>query len=203
MAKRDYYEVLGLSKQAQPDDIKKAFDPFYTSTTLSGPTDVNVLHDLKTTLDETGVYEWYEVDDFNERYFRGEDAQNLSPIIDTAADRFNNELELEDKEKADFKIKAKQFVKVYGQMASIIDFENVRWEMLFWFLKFLIPSLLVRARTNDDMDELLESVDLSTYGIERRKLNASIGLDDSDTQVDPQNPNPRGAHDEEGEDPLD
>jgi type I restriction enzyme, R subunit len=29
------------------DDIKKSFDPFYTSTTLSKATDVNVLHELK------------------------------------------------------------------------------------------------------------------------------------------------------------
>jgi type I restriction enzyme R subunit len=41
---------------------------------------------------------------------------------------------------------------------------------------------------------LLESVDLSTYGLERVKLNQSIALDDNETEVEPQNPNPRGAH---------
>ena len=39
------------------DDIKSAFDPFYTATSLSEATDVNVLHDLKGTLDEIGIYE--------------------------------------------------------------------------------------------------------------------------------------------------
>jgi type I restriction enzyme R subunit len=56
----------------------------------------------------------------------------------------------------------------------------------------------------DGLDELLNSVDLSTYGLERVKLNASIELDDAESSLDPQNPNPRGAHD--GvlvEDPLD
>ncbi|NVO12395.1 MAG: type I restriction endonuclease subunit R, partial [Bacteroidales bacterium] len=54
------------------------------------------------------------------------------------------------------------------------------------------------------LDELLNSVDLSTYGLERVKLNTSIGLDDSETELDPQNPNPRGAHGGEIiEDPLD
>ncbi|PHQ82718.1 MAG: DEAD/DEAH box helicase [Thalassobium sp.] len=43
------------------EDIKDAFDPFYTSTALSEPTDVNVLHDLKDALDDTGIYDWPEV----------------------------------------------------------------------------------------------------------------------------------------------
>ena len=42
-----------------------------------------------------------------------------------AADRFNHELELSNEEKADIKIKAKQFVKIYGQMAA-----NMPYDML-------------------------------------------------------------------------
>jgi type I restriction enzyme R subunit len=176
------------------EDIKLSFDPFYTATSLSEATDVNVLHELKAVLDDVGVYEWNEVEDFNEKFFSKVDAQALSPIIERAAERFVHELELEDDEKADFKIKAKQFVKIYGQMASILTFEVLNWEKLFWFLKFLIPKLPVRNTEEDALDALLESIDLSTYGLERVRLNESIGLDDSESIVDPQNPNPRGAH---------
>ena len=186
------------------DDIKTAFDPFYTVTTLSEATDVNVLHELKDALDQVGVYEWQEVEDFVTRYFGGEDAQTLSPIIDVAANRFNAELELPDPEKIDFKIKAKQFVKIYGQMASIIPFEVLEWEKLFWLLKFLIPKLKIKDPNQDMLDELLEAVDLSSYGLERTKLNHEIGLDASDTELTPQNPNPRGNRDGDPEtDPLD
>jgi type I restriction enzyme R subunit len=186
------------------DDIKDAFDPFYTATSLSEPTDVNVLHELKDTLDEPGVYEWQEVEQFITLYFDNVDAQQLSPIIDVAANRFNVELEIDDNEKIDYKIKAKQFVKIYGQMAAIMPFEVVVWEKLFWFLKFLIPKLKVIDPSQEQIDELLEKVDLSTYGLERVKLNHSIGLDNSETELDPQNPNPRGAHGGDGEeDPLD
>ena len=185
------------------DDIKSAFDPFYTATSLSEATDVNVLHELKDAMDGVGVYEWYEVEDFVARYFNNEDAQNLVPIIDVAANRFNEELELENDDKIDFKIKAKQFVKVYGQMASIMPFEVGAWEKLFWFLKFLIPKLKIKDPNQDLLDKLLDSVDLSSYGLERVKLNHSIGLDDSETEVEPQNPNPRGAHTEDEKDPLD
>ena len=188
----------------QVEDIKTAFDPFYTATTLSEATDVNVLHELKQALDDEGVYEWYEVEQFIELYFDNADAQKLSPIIDIAAARFNIELDLEEDEKADFKIKAKQFVKIYGQMASIMPYEIVVWEKLFWFLKFLIPKLIVKDPTTEKIDELLESVDLSSYGLQRVKLNQSIGLDGSETELKPQNPNPRGTHGEDEEhDPLD
>ena len=176
------------------EDIKNSFDPFYTSTSLSGATDVNVLHELKDSLDDSGIYEWYEVEDFNEKYFRGDDAQKLSPIIDIVAERFNSELEFDDKQKADYKIKAKQFVKIYGQVASILPYEILNWEKLFWFLKFLIPKLKIEDKDQDTLDQLMESIDLSTYGLERVKLNESIKLDETETTVDPQNPNPRGAH---------
>ena len=184
------------------EDIKASFDPFYTSTTLSEATDINVLHELKSTLDDTGIYEQSEVDEFFESYFKGVDASKLSPIIDKAAYRFNTELDLDDDEKPDYKIKAKQFVKIYGQMSSIMPYEIVAWEKLFWFLKFLIPKLIIKDKDKDALDELLNSVDLSTYGLERVKLGASIGLDDSDTEVEPQNPNPRGAHGTEEEKDL-
>ncbi|MGL5316589.1 MAG: type I restriction enzyme subunit R domain-containing protein, partial [Peptostreptococcaceae bacterium] len=185
-------------------EIKDSFDPFYTATSLSGATDINVLHDLKEKLDETGVYDWHEVEDFIEKYFSGVDAQELSPIIDYSAQRFNEELELEDKEKIDYKIKAKQFVKIYSQMASIIPYEIPDWEKLFWFLKFLIPKLKVKTREDELLDELLETVDLSSYGLERTKLNVAISLEDAEAEVDPQNPNMRGAHGmEEEKDHLD
>jgi type I restriction enzyme R subunit len=182
------------------EDIKDAFDPFYTSTALSQPTDVNVLHDLKDHLDDTGIYEWDEVVQFNELFFDGVEADQLSPILDTAAGRFD---ELEDDEKIDIKIKAKQFVKIYAQVACIIPFENADWEMLHWFLKFLIPEMKVKDKDQDEIDGLLDSVDLTTYGLERVKIGHTIGLDDSGSEIDPPNANPRSGHDDPETDPLD
>lgn len=184
------------------EDIKASFDPFYTSTSLKEETDINVLHELKAVLDDSGIYERIEVDEFFDSYFKGEEAGKLLAMIDVVADRFNSELE--DDDKADYKIKAKQFVKIYAQMASIMPYEIVEWEKLFWFLKFLVPKMVVKDKDKDRLDELLNAVDLSTYGLERVRLGAKIELDPIEAQLDPQNPNPRGAHaDEEKKDPLD
>ena len=153
------------------DDIKTAFDPFYTSTTLKEATDVNVLHELKDTMDCAAVYEQAEVETFTLKYYEEVDGEELSALLDIPADRFNHELGLEDDEKADFKIKAKQFVKIYSQIFSIIDYPMVKWENLFWFLKFLIPKLIVDSKGKEALDALLDSVDISTYGLERTNLN--------------------------------
>lgn len=184
-------------------DIKSAFDPFYTATSLSGATDVNVLHDLKDALDDSGVYEWSEVEIFNTKFFQSVSADELSPIIDEAAIRFNNTLDLNEEQKADLKIKAKHFVKVYGQVAAVLTFENMFWEKLFWFLKFLIPKMIVKRKEDDLLDELLDAVDLSTYGVERVRLNESLLLDKDESVLDPANANPRGAHDGDEKDVLD
>ncbi len=186
------------------DDMKSSFDPFYTATSLSSATDISVLDTLRDDLNSVDVYYWDEVESFNRLYFSNANASELSPIIDIAADRFNHELEFSEGEKADFKIKAKQFVKIYGQAAALLPYEVLKWEMLFWYLKFLIPKLIIADPDKDNLDALLNSIDLSTYGLERVRLNASIGLDGSVAELDPQNPNPRSAHTvEDDKDPLD
>ncbi len=199
MAKQNTF-ILDFYNTAQ--EIKDAFDPFYTATSLIEPTDINVLHDAKDELDEAEVYDQDDVERFNELFFKKAPPEQLHPIIDHCVARFDL-IEDED-DKIDFKVKAKQFVKIYGQLACIIPFENLGWEKLYWFLKFLIPKLKVKDKAKDELDALLESVDLSTYALERVKLNESIGLDASPSSLEPQNPNVRGHHGgEEEREPLD
>ena len=183
-------------------EIKEAFDDFYTATSLTEPTDINVLHDLKDALDDAELYSEEDIEKFNELFFNGEDAEKLHPIIDETVFRFD--LIEEEPDKIDFKIKAKQFVKLYGQLACIMPFANPAWEKLHWFLKFLVPKLKVKDKDKDQLDALLESVDLSTYGLERVRLNQHIELDSAETELEPENPNVRGFHDPESEEsPLD
>ncbi len=199
--KLDKRDTFVLDFYNSVDDIKAAFDPFYTATSLSEPTDVNVLHDLKDALDAFGIFDWSEVKSFNEKFFASAQAEELAPIIDAVVARFD--ADLDDERRIDFKIKAKQFVKIYAQVAAILPFNNVNWEMLHWFLKFLIPKLKVKDPDQDKLDELLNSVDLSTYGLERSRLEVKIGLDESEAEQEPANPNLRGAHMGEGDkDPL-
>ncbi|MDP3851101.1 MAG: type I restriction endonuclease [Luteolibacter sp.] len=199
MQKQDTF-VLDFYNSAA--EIKSAFDDFYTSTSLTEPTDINILHDIKDALDDVAIYEDEDIETFNELFFNGVDAEQLHPIIDETVSRFD--LIEDENDKIDFKIKAKQFVKLYGQLACIMPFPVSAWEKLHWFLKFLIPKLKVKDKDKDQLDALLESVDLSTYALQRVRLNEQIALDAAATELEPDNEHVHGVH-EPGEDesPLD
>lgn len=186
------------------ENIKEAFDPFYTTTTLSEATDVNILHELKNTLLSLGVFDMEEVNAFIDLYIHGADAAQWAPIIDTAANRFNQEIEWSENDKADFKMKCKQFVKIYSKVAAIIPYEVKDWEKMFWFLRFLIPDLRILGPEIDSLKDLLDSVDLNTYGLRRTALNETITLDAGETVIDPLKPKMVSAGDDEpNKDPLD
>lgn len=185
------------------DDMKAAFEPFYTATTLSGATDVNVLHELMTTLLTLGVFDMDEVTQFSDLYIQGKEADEWAPVVETCAHRFNEEIEWEENGKADFKMKCKQFVKIYSRMAAIMDYEVADWERLFWFLRFLIPELKVKSKNDDELKDLLNSIDLNTYGARRTALNKHIELDSGESTIDPLAPKMVNGGDDGEKDPLD
>lgn len=186
------------------ESMKEAFNPFFTMTTLSGATDVNVLHQLKTTLLQFGVFDMEEVNAFMELYIHGVDADQWAPILDAAVQRFDQEIEWAENGKADFKMKCKQFVKVYSRVAAIIEYEVPDWEKLYWYLRYLIPDLHVDSK-GEDIKDLLDAVDLNTYGLRRTALNETVVLDSGETTVEPNKPVMvnAGNNEEEGKDSLD
>ncbi|KHK89312.1 hypothetical protein [Novosphingobium malaysiense] len=129
----------------------------------------------------------------------------LLPLYATAAARsLADEANVLAQEVQQFRLDTKADIDcVVPPVAAILPFEVIEWEKLFWFLKFLIPKLKIKDPNQDELDELLEAVDLASYGLERTKLNSSIELDTAKTELAPQNPNPRGYRgDTPQEDPL-
>ncbi|MCQ2350787.1 MAG: DEAD/DEAH box helicase family protein [Paludibacteraceae bacterium] len=184
-------------------DIKDAFDPFYTTTSLSEPSDVNVLHLLRRTLLDTSVFNEEDIDDFTVRFLTEKDSSKWAPIIDGCAHRFNVEVQWGKDGKADFKIKCKQFVKIYSKVAAILDYNIRDWEKLFWFLRFLIPQLHIEDSGMKDVSDILDKVNLNTYGLRRTNLNENIKLESEGSVLDPNNDTMAGAGGEEPEpDPL-
>lgn len=184
-------DVMVLDFFNQSKDIKSAFDRYYTTLTLEGSTDPNVLYDLRDEILDTDLCEEDDIEEFNELFFKGVEGSELSTLLDSCAQRFK---EWEDEEQADLKIKAKQFVKLYSQIAPLLSFDSIEWEKTYWFLKFLIPKLTLKKSESCEIKDLLDSVDLSTYALERVHLNQNIGLDASEGAVAPPNSNPRGTH---------
>ncbi len=167
------------------DDMKAAFDDFYTSTTLDQATDPNVLSELRSTLLDLGVFTEEEVEQFNELFHRGAEQDELSPILDTAQNRYDNEIEWPENGKADFKMKCKQFVKVYSRIAALMVFDAPAWEKMYWYLRLLIPQLKVPQNGGIDISDLLDNTDLNTYCLSRTALNEHIQLESEETRLDP------------------
>ncbi len=142
------------------EDIKEAFDPYYTSTILSEETSPNKLNDLVDILEKFEVYNEEVVKDFFAKYANNAERNILDPIIDSAAHIFTFDLNLD--KRIDFKIKVKSFLRTYSYLAKLMDFNNLYWEQLWWYLKYLLPKLII----DDDEDlsqGILETIDMDSY----------------------------------------
>ncbi len=167
------------------EQMKESFDDFYTSTTLDQATDPNVLGELRRTLLDLEVFTEDEVDNVFQLYHSGADQDQLSPYLDAAQQRYDKEIEWPENGKADFKMKCKQFVKVYSKIAALMVFDAPEWEKLYWYLRLLIPQLQVPSNGGIDISDLLDRTDLNTYALSRTALNQHVELDSEETRLDP------------------
>jgi len=115
---------------------------------------------LVDALEKFEIYNEEVVVDFFEKY-ANEAARNiLDPIVDSAAHIFIHDLDLD--KKIDFKIKVKAFLRTYSYLAKLLDFNNIYWEQLWWYLKYLLPKLTI-PNDDDFTDGLLETIDMDSY----------------------------------------
>jgi type I site-specific restriction-modification system R (restriction) subunit len=122
-------DVFVLDFMNDAETIRKAFEPYYRTTILSGETDPNKLHDLKSALDASEVYdEAQQVDQFVTLYLGGADRDRLDPTLDACVTTYKEQLSEDDQ--VDFKGKAKAFVRTYAFLASILPYTNASWEKL-------------------------------------------------------------------------
>ena len=155
--KKDTF-VLDFFNSAE--EIKEAFDPYYTSTILSEETSPNKLNDLVDALEKFEVYNEEVVKDFFEKYSSNVERTILDPIIDSAAHIFKYDLDID--KQIDFKIKVKSFLRTYSYLAKLLDFNNLYWEQLWWYLKYLLPKLTIDE--NEDLAQgIIESIDMDSY----------------------------------------
>ena len=156
-SKKDTF-ILDFYNSAE--EIKEAFDPYYTSTILSEETSPNKLNDLLDALDKFEVYNEEVVKDFFEKYSSNADRNILDPIIDSAAHIFKYDLVID--KQIDFKIKVKSFLRTYSYLAKLLYFNNLYWEQLWWYLKYLLPKLTIDE--NEDLAQsIVESIDMDSY----------------------------------------
>jgi type I restriction enzyme R subunit len=179
------------------DDIKEAFEPFYTTTILSEETDANKLNDLQEALDDAQIYTKENVVEFTDLYFNDGTREQLEPIIDKCVAIFKSELN--DDGKIDFYVKVKSFFRTYAFLSKILTFSDVYWERLYWFFKFLLPK--IKPEGTDDLAKgILEAIDLDSYRLSvTTKENIKLK---GDEEIDPTPPSMKGKRGENDFDTL-
>jgi type I restriction enzyme R subunit len=161
------------------EDIKEAFQPYYTTTVLSEATDPNILNDLERDVLQFKLFALHEVNGFVEDYFSGKSPDVLNAALDVIVERY---LELLEEEKEDFKSKSQDYIRKYGFISQIITFEDPRLEKLFVFLKFLVRKLPARKELLPY--EVLEAVNMDSYKVEK-KAETNIALENEEGTIDP------------------
>lgn len=160
------------------EDIREAFAPYYTATILSEETNPNKLNNLQDELELFEVYREEQVKEFFEKYSSNADRIQLDPIIDASVHIFKHELNLD--KQIDFKVKTKSFLRTYSYLAKILDFNNPYWEQLWWFLKKLVPKLVIK-QDEDSTERVLELVNMDSYrpskqSTEKIRLSGEVGV---------------------------
>ncbi len=175
------HDTFVLDFVNDPEEIRKAFEPYYRTTILADETDPNKLHDLKADLDGYQVYAPEQVDELVRLYLSGADRDQLDPILDACVATYVEHLD-EDAQ-IDFKGKAKAFLRTYNFLSSILPYTNAEWEKLSIFLNFLVPKL--PAPKEEDLSKgILEAIDMDSYRVEKQ-ASMRIALSDADAEIEP------------------
>jgi len=159
------------------EDIKAAFDPYFTATYLSDKTDPNKLNDLVDALADFEIYDEDTVKDFFVSYSGNAPRDILDPIIDASAALFDA---MPLAQKIDFKSKSKSFLRLYSYLARLLDFNSIYWEQLWQYLKYLSPKLVIEG--DEDLAQgIIDAVDMDSYrpsgqGTDKISLDDQTGV---------------------------
>ncbi len=130
-----------------PDEIRESFKTYYEGATIGEEVEPERLYEIKSELDESGIYHQVEVDEFCSIFFAPRkrqsvnDHRNINALIDQAVQRFKL---LQDKEEDEAELlrgKFTAFRNLYAFLSQVIPYQDSELEKLFSYLKHLSRKL--------------------------------------------------------------
>ncbi|QQQ77403.1 type I restriction endonuclease subunit R [Saccharothrix sp. 6-C] len=129
----------------KPEDIRTAFEPYFTNATLETETDPYVVFHLATKLDQAGIYTPEQVREVAGLWVtrKGNNALSaaISPAKNEFARRYAAAIEAGDKVTLNtldlFRKDVSTLVRLYDFMSQIVDYGDAYMEMLSIFLRLL------------------------------------------------------------------
>ncbi|MHC5264207.1 type I restriction endonuclease subunit R [Streptomyces sp. UC4497] len=161
----------------KPEDIKKAFEPYFKNATLETETDPYVVVHLANKLAQQGIYAEDDVRKVAELWVARKGNNALSAAISPAQHdfrrRYARAIEEEDKAALNaldlFRKDVSTYVRLYDFMSQIVDYGDPFMEMLSIFLRLLEKVIAESAWAAD--------VDLSNVVLVGVKHNKVIPVD--------------------------
>ena len=164
-----------------PEDIYRAFKPYYDATSLQEESDPTKLEQLKHDLDQDQVYHWSEVEAFAQIFYRPPERQNASDHarmqlhLQPAVDRFK--AIKDDQQRLAFRERLTTYVQLYAFLSQIVPYSDPDLEMLYSYSRSLAPHLPL-DRDNTVL-RIGDEVALQYYRLER-VFSGPIELKDGD-----------------------
>jgi len=167
--------VLDFANEAE--DIAKAFQPYYESTTLEEGTDPNLLYELEADLFKYPVFDRNDIESFAKIYFI--ESAALDRLYAAQAPVLARFSAMERDERDKFKAALTDYVRLYSFLSQVVPFADASLEKLYAFARILrrqikdeLTGLPLEIRQNIDM----ESYRLKLTGSEAIRLSRGKGL---------------------------
>lgn len=157
--------VLDFVNEA--DEIQQAFLPYYEDAFLERATDPNVVHDLRSKLDQSDIFTQAMIDQCADAYVNGKGNNALSAAVAPAKIRFQQAYDAAiasgDATDADelemLRSDLGSYVRIYDFMSQIIDYGDPELEKRAIFFRLLERVIRTGAPT--------EVIDLSDVSLHR------------------------------------
>jgi type I restriction enzyme, R subunit len=163
-----------------PEEIKKAFLPFYKQARIDERVDPQRLYELKNRLEGYQVFEWSEVEGFGKVFFKlgaeqaVTDHAKLNAWLDPAVDRF---MALEEKGQEEFRSALAAYKNLYSFLAQIVPFVDIMLEQLYAFGRMLLKKL---PRDSSGAVDLGDEVALKSFVLKKQNDEQDLGLEDGE-----------------------
>ncbi len=128
----------------EPEEILKAFQPYYEQTIIGERAEPKQLYELQAKLDGHQVYYKAEVEEFCKVFYKPRQNQTpadharMNACIDPAVNRYNG---LEEDVREEFRKTLVAFRNLYSFMSQVIPFQDSDLEKLYSYVRFLLTKL--------------------------------------------------------------
>lgn len=192
---RTYRTASGTQKTAalaqvvdfvnEPEEIRKAFEPYFTDAFLETETDPNLVHDLAAKLDTAGIYTAAEIDQCAEAFVKGKGNNALAAAIDPGKKRFAERYQaalIDNGGEGDkaalaeldmFRKDVGSFVRLYDFMSQIIDYGDPALEKKQIYLRNL--DRVIQPDNYTAPIDLSDVVLKQVKQIDRGRIDISLG----------------------------